>query len=153
MEPQCIGENEKKTNYAVYALVRWMRIRHMCRLNFDMKEWMNARCLLMRTTQPSHLIICHGLRRLRLRPMTCTKLASRRYLHLKIHNNILPQGRSSQAVPLRTRPGPPSVAWRVSRQPKSVKTFARVGGDTWESKWHLGPRNKKNLDNLPPWGR
>ena len=44
-----------------------------------------------------------------------------------IRNNILLQGRSSQAGSLRTHPGPPSVAWSVLRQPELVKTFASVG--------------------------
>ena len=34
-----------------------------------------------------------------------------------------------------------SIVWSVSRQLKSVKTFAK-NGRHMESKWHLGPRNK-----------
>ena len=37
-------------------------------------------------------------------------------------NDLLPQGRLSQAVPLRTHPGPPSVSSQsVSKQPNSVQ--------------------------------
>ena len=90
------------------------------------------------------------------RQLCCVSLMCRKCpldpLTENICNDILLQGRSSQAGSLRTHPGPPSVAWSVSRQPELVKTFVRVGR-RMESKWQLGPRNKTLLGNLLPWGR
>lgn len=62
------------------------------------------------------------------------------------HNDLLPQGRSLQVVPLRTRPESPSVARIVSRQLELVKTLVTNVGQHVESGWHLGPWDRKLLD-------
>ena len=122
----------KKQNCEVYVLVRWMHVIYVRSLNVDMRERMNARCLLMCITQPSYLIIRCCLRWLKLLPMLCSKTASRSP-HLKCVT-------MPEAVPLRTCPGPPSVAWNILRQLESMKTFARVGQ---HAESNLKPQNQK----------
>ena len=106
---------------------------YTCRLNFGMKEW---RMLYYRCFWANHAAkppnLWWGLyKATKAASYDVVKMASRSS-HLKMHNDLLPQGRSSQAVPLRTRPGPPSLAWSVSRRHV-------------ESKWRPGPWEKYYL--------
>ena len=61
----------------------------------------------------------------------CTKAASYDVIKMaprsQMRNDLLPQGRPLQVVPLKTRPVLPSLAWSVSRQPESVKSLATRG--------------------------
>ena len=55
--------------------------------------------------------------------MICNKMASRS----QMCNNMLPQGREPQAVPGNTSCIPPSLAWSILRQSKSVDTQITSG--------------------------
>ena len=115
----------------------WQCTCHLCFCNVStsMKEWRNARCLLLLThSQAIQLLVA------RVCPMTCSKLPPGVLTQIRC-NDLLPQGRLSQAV-LKKTSWTPLVAWSVLRQPTSVKTFESDGLHLHvESIWHLGPWN------------
>ena len=136
-----------KTKLRSYICVKSEGCTHVGWLNFVVKEWRNARCLLVWTTQPRHAMIWLGLRRLKLHPMMYKKMASRS----QVCNNLLPQDRSSQACPLRTCPWPPSVAWSVLRHIQiytTTRNASRLLMRPWAVffwDWHA--------TICPPWGK
>ena len=130
-----LRQRHSYNSVAMMALCWWClhgssywAIAHDCHGNYMasvMEYLVQCRSLIGASgiTQPSHLTIWRSLRQLKLRQMSYSKMASRS----QMHNNLLPQGRSLQAVTLKTCLGPPLLVWSISRQPESMKSQTTHG--------------------------
>ena len=81
--------------------------------------------------QPSHLTLwCSLYKATKATSYDVIKVASRSP-HLKMHIDLLPQGRSSQVVPQRTCPGPPSWPGAFRDDTQNQNGVSDPGKNNW----------------------